>query len=137
MRGVTGTLGALLLLFFAADPVQAGSSRPPPVAFRDCLPPPVVRPAEILFACGDGSESFSVARWTHWTRRSARATGTAEINDCAPSCVDGHVRHVRAVVLLDRPRACGGQVLFTRLRLRFTKRAGGGQPMGSFTLCHV
>jgi hypothetical protein len=28
-------------------------------------------------------------------------------------------------------------VLFTRLRLRFTKRAGGGQPMGSFTLCHV
>ena len=51
--------------------------------------------------------------------------------------VDGHVRHYRTVVLLDRARVCGGHVLFTRLRLRFTKPPGGGQPVGSFTLCHV
>jgi hypothetical protein len=38
-------------------------------------------------------------------------------------------------VLLDRPRACSGRVLFTRLRLVFTTPRGG-QPVGSLTLCH-
>jgi hypothetical protein len=90
---------------------------------------------EILLACGDGTESFRVSRWTRWTRHSARAVGTAEINDCTPSCVDGHVHDYRAVVLLDRPRACSGRVLFTRLRLVFTRRPGGGQPVGSLSLC--
>jgi hypothetical protein len=64
-----------------------------------------------------------------------RGAVTAEINDCAPSCVDGHVHDYRAVVVLDRPRACSGRVLFTRLRLVFTRRPGGGQPVGSLTLC--
>jgi hypothetical protein len=132
MRGVFVTVGALLAMLGAAGPAPA---KPPPVAYTDCLLLPSVRPAEILLACGDGTESFSVARWTRWTRRSARAVGTAGINDCTPSCVAGHVRHYRAVVLLDRARACGDRVQFTRLRLRFANRPGGGQPMGSITLC--
>jgi hypothetical protein len=132
VRGFAVTLGALMLMLGAAG---AAHARQPPVAYTDCLRLPEVRPAELVLACGDGTESFSVARWTQWTRRSARAVGTAEINDCTPSCVDGHVHHYRAVVLLDRPRACGGRVQFTRLRLRFTKRPGAGQPVGVITLC--
>lgn len=132
MRGARITIGTLLLMLCGAG---AAGAKPPPVAFSDCLPPPVVRPMELLLACGDGTESFSVTRWTSWSRHSARAVGTAEISDCTPSCVDGHVHDYRGVVLLDRPRACGGRMLFTRLRLVLGKRAGGGQPVGMFALC--
>jgi hypothetical protein len=126
-------IGTLLLLLARAG--DAGA-RQPPVAFSDCLPPPEVRPMEILLACGDGTESFTISRWTRWNRKSARALGTAEINDCTPSCADGHVRHYRGVVLLDRPRGCGGQALFTRLRLVLANRAGSSRPMGTIVMCH-
>ncbi|HEX5925508.1 MAG TPA: hypothetical protein VFY45_16870 [Baekduia sp.] len=133
MRALAATLAALLLLLLLGS-AGAVPARPPPVGLADCLPPPSVRPGEVLLACGDGTSWFDVARWTRWTRRSARAVGTAQINDCTPSCVDGHVHHYRAVLLLDRPRACGGRLRFTRLRLVHTKRPGGG-PMGAITLC--
>jgi hypothetical protein len=132
MRGVVILVGGLLLMLAWAGGAPA---RPPPVAFTECLPPPAVRPAEILLACGDGTESFSVTRWMRWTRRSARAVGTAEINDCTPSCVAGRVHAYRAAVVLDRPQTCGGRVLFTRLHLVLARRPGGGQPAGSLVLC--
>jgi hypothetical protein len=134
MRGLAVSVGALaLLLGCVADAL----ARPRPVAFVDCLRLPLVRPAEVVLACGDGTESFEATRWTHWTRRSARAVGTAEINDCTPSCVDGHVHHYRALLLLDRPRACGGRLMFTRGRLVFTTRHAAGQSVGLITLCPV
>jgi hypothetical protein len=132
MRGLAFTLGTLLLVLGGAP---AASAKRPPVAFSDCLPPPVVKPTELLLACGDGTESFTVSRWTRWNRTGARAVGTAEINDCTPSCVKGHVHRYRGVVLLDRPRGCGGQALFTRLRLRLANRAAGSQPVGVIVMC--
>jgi hypothetical protein len=126
------TMGTLLALLAGAG---VAAARQPPVAFSDCLPPPAIRPAEILLACGDGTESFSVARWTRWNRRSARAVGTAEINDCTPSCIDGQVHDTRGVVLLDRPRACSGRMLFTRLRLVLANRSGASQPEALMVLC--
>jgi hypothetical protein len=128
MRGFMVTLGALGLL---AGWTGTAPAEPPPVAFADCLPPPSVKPLEILLACGDGTESFTVTRWT---RRSARALGTAHIDDCTPSCVDGRDHDYRAVMFLDRPRACGGRVLFTRMRLALSTRAGGGRRVGSLSV---
>ena len=87
-----------------------------------------VRPAEVILACGDGNAAFEVAAWTSWTARAARATGSAQINDCEPSCVAGHFHAHRAVLLLDRPRACHGASRFTRLKLIFAVRPARGQP---------
>jgi hypothetical protein len=125
-------LGTVLGLLAGAGEAAAAA---PPVAYSDCLPPPVVRPSELLLACGDGTQSFTVARWTRWSRESARAVGTAEINDCTPSCVAGKAHRYRAIVLLDRPRSCGGRRLFTRLRLFTRTSAGGASPVGSLTMC--
>jgi hypothetical protein len=134
VRGLATTLGAALLLLGGAT--APAFARPAPVALSDCLLPEV-RPQVVLLACGDGAESFDVVRWTRWTRRSARAVGTAEINDCTPSCVEGHVHAHRAVLVADRPRACGGRWLFTRVRLFLTGRPGGGQPVGQIVMCRV
>ena len=111
------------------------TAKPPPAAYLDCLPPAAVRPPELVMACGDGTESFTVARWTRWNRQSARAVGTAEIDGCTPSCVAGTAHRYRAVVVLDRPRSCSGRLLFTRLRLFTRTSTGGGSPVGAMTLC--
>jgi hypothetical protein len=134
VRLLVVTVGAALLLLGSAT--APAFAKPPPVALSDCLLPEV-RPDVVLLACGDGTQSFDVARWTRWTRRSARAVGTSEVNDCTPSCVDGHVHHHRAVLLADRPRVCGGRLLFTRVRLFFTARPAGGQPMGLIVTCRA
>jgi hypothetical protein len=128
VRTLAALVTAALALALAAVATAAG--RPPAVAFRDCLGPEV-RPSELLLACGDGTEWFDVSRWTRWTRRSARAVGISHTRDCTPSCVAGRDRARRAVVLLDRPRPCGGRVLFTRLRIVL----GGVSASGSVVPC--
>jgi len=130
MRAVFA-IGAVIVLLSAGE----ATAKAPPVAYSACLPPPVVRPSELLLSCGDGTQSFTVARWTRWNRRSARAVGTAEVNDCTPSCVAGKLHQYRAIVLLDRPRTCNGRVLFTRLRLFTRTFAGGASPEGAVTMC--
>ena len=132
MRGALA-LGALLVAVGSANAEPA--RQPPSVAIQDCWLPEV-KPDIVLLACGDGTQSFDVARWTRWNRRGARAVGTASINDCEPSCVDGHVHTYRAVLLFDRARRCGGRLLFTRMRLVFAERPARGQPMASVVLCH-
>jgi len=131
MRAVLA-IGVVMVLLSAGE----ATAKAPPVAYAGCLPPPVVRPSELLLACGDGTESFTVARWTRWNRRSARAVGTAEVNDCTPSCVAGTVHQYRgAIVLLDRPRRCDGRMLFTRLRLFTRTSTAGASPGGAVMMC--
>jgi hypothetical protein len=132
VKGIAVALGALLLAVAATS--TAVAKAPPRVALQDCWLPSV-KPDIVLLACGDGSESFDVARWTRWSPRGARAVGRASINDCTPSCVDGHVHTYRAVLLLDRGRMCGGRLLFTRTRLFLGTRAGSAQPVGAMLLC--
>jgi hypothetical protein len=127
------TLGGALLALGTAAPVFA---KPPPVAFSDCLGPSV-RPQDVVLACGDGTESFHAVRWTRWTRLGARAVGTAQIDDCTPSCADGHDHTYPAVLLLDRPRACGGRRLFTRVRLVLSAHRRGAHELGSIVMCAV
>ncbi len=83
MRGAGATISALLLILGAASTATAKS---PPVAFSDCLPPPVVRPMEILLACGDGTESFRVWHWTRlrlvYTKRPAGGRPVASLALC-------------------------------------------------------
>jgi hypothetical protein len=119
-------VAALAALLGVAAPAAA---TPPPVGFAGCLgSAPAVEPHDVLLACGDGTASFSVARWSRWTRSSARALGSAVIDDCEPSCVDGHARSLLAALVLDRPRSCHGARRFTRLRLVFATRPARGQP---------
>jgi hypothetical protein len=123
-----------LLAIAATLAVLAGLAGPaaakaPPVRFAGCLASaPAFKPLDVLLACGDGNAAFSVARWTRWTRQSAKALGSAEINDCDPSCVGGHFHSQLAALVLDRPRSCHGARRFTRLRLVFATRPARGQP---------
>ncbi len=128
------SLIALAMVLAALGLASAASAAPPPVTFAGCLSPEF-KPKDVLLACGDGTASFSVARWSRWTRQSAKAVGTAVIDDCEPSCVDGHDHSYLAALILDRPRACHGRRRFTRLRLVFATRPARGQPAPTTYAC--
>ena len=118
-------VAALAVLLVAAGLADAKA----PVLFAGCAgSAPAYEPMDVLLACGDGNAAFVVARWSRWTTRSARALGSAEINDCDPSCVAGHFHSQLAALVLDRPRRCHGSPRFTRLRLVFAARPARGQP---------
>jgi hypothetical protein len=104
-------LGMLPTLLCAAP---AASAAQPPVRFAGCLKPEL-EPSDVLLACGDGNASFSVARWSRWTRQSAKAVGWAVIDDCVPNCAAGHFHSQLAALILDRARTCHGARRFTRL----------------------
>jgi hypothetical protein len=128
------SLIALATLLAVLGLAATASATAPPVMFAGCASPEF-KPKDVLLACGDGNASFDVARWSRWTRQSAKAVGTASIDDCQPNCVAGHFHAYLAALILDRPRACHGKRRFTRLRLVFATRPARGQPAPIIYAC--
>lgn len=60
-------------------------------------------PEEIEVTC-DGGRELVALRWSLWTTRRATGHGTAVVNNCWPSCVEGRVRRYPVAIELSRPR---------------------------------
>jgi hypothetical protein len=65
----------------------------------------------------DGSLFVQHMRWTTWDARKAVGTGVAHVNDCRPSCAEGHYSSYRVTVRLTRPRHLCGSRFFTTIRV--------------------
>ena len=75
-----------------------------------------VRPARVVFACGDGNFYATGLSWTHWGTADAEATGAGHQNDCTPDCAAGHFHTYKLRVRLSRPVVCvTGRHEFSRL----------------------
>ena len=81
----------------------------------------VRRPAEIVFACGDGNFYATGLRWSRWMNTAATASGIGHQNDCRPYCAAGHFHTYPLVVTLARPARCGRsrRLEFTRVSWHF------------------
>jgi hypothetical protein len=89
--------------------------------FTGCAHHPVIRPASIVFACGDGNFYATSLRWSSWGATSAAATGTGHQNDCKPYCAAGHFHTYPLDVRLSRPVRCvRGRTEFSRWAWTFT-----------------
>jgi hypothetical protein len=71
-----------------------------------------------LNASVDGSFYVARVRWTTWDDREAVGDGVAHVNDCRPTCADGHYATYRVTVHLGQPRALCGSRFFTTIRVR-------------------
>lgn len=78
----------------------------PQIALPDCEGALQVRPARVTFACGDGNFFARDLRWSSWGARTARATGTAEINDCTPNCAAGKFHAYRVALTASGRQSC-------------------------------
>jgi len=106
-----------------------GAARP--VAFFGCRaigphPVPLVRPASMIVACGDGNFYLTGNRWTSWGRTVAKGTATAHQNDCTPYCAAGHFHTYVVAMTLSKPRPCKGHTVFVHLAWTFV----GTKPKG-------
>jgi hypothetical protein len=126
-----GALFVALCLLIAASVTVAGALAPPVAskqrfektyAPKDCQYPRV-RPARIIFACADGGAYISHLRWRHWGRGKAGGHGIFHLNDCRPSCAEGHFHSYGAKIGLRKPghTRCNGAAvkMFRVAKLRF------------------
>lgn len=72
---------------------------------------------------GDGTATLSAMTWTTWSAAAAVGSGTYKLDDCNPSCAQGTVYPVAAVVTLSQPvKACspaGTRWYWSRASFRF------------------
>jgi hypothetical protein len=65
----------------------------------------------------DGSLFMRGMHWTVWDARRAVGHGVAHVNDCRPSCADGHYTTHHVTVRLSQPRELCGSRYFTTMRV--------------------
>jgi hypothetical protein len=88
--------------------------------FTGCAHQPVVRPHEVVVACGDGNFYVDKLRWSSWRGAAAVATGVAHENDCTPNCAAGHFHTYRAELRLSHVVRCvKGRAEFATIGWRF------------------
>jgi hypothetical protein len=69
---------------------------------------------------GQGNGKPPPIRWKQWTRERAAAAGAVVQGNCTPSCAQGTFTAYRVSISLSRPATSHGQLLFTRMTLRFS-----------------
>jgi hypothetical protein len=74
----------------------------------NCSFRPVVKPGTIVLACADAGLGVDHLHWTRWTRHGAAGYGTFWENLCVPNCVDGHIEHMPARIILRGSAAVKG-----------------------------
>ncbi|HEX3226816.1 MAG TPA: hypothetical protein VHQ89_12035 [Gaiellaceae bacterium] len=93
--------------------------------FTGCTHQPSVRPASVVFACGDGNFYATTLHWSNWSATAASAKGVGHANDCRPYCAAGHFHAYPLAVRLSRPVQCvHGRTEFSRIAWTYT----GGRP---------
>jgi hypothetical protein len=105
---------AVALQCLALVPMSAGAQSSTTItALPDCQGAPHERPANVVFACGDGGVYASNLRWSRWGEQFAAGNGTLEKNDCTPNCAQGHM-HASPVTILvaGRQRCPNGQIAY-------------------------
>jgi hypothetical protein len=104
-----------------AGPAAAKHDAGAPTVFPDCLGKPLVKPADLVIACGDGNESLSNLTWVGWGSPFTAGRGVVTINDCTPSCAAGHDHDYPVVVILTGRQTCrpSGKIAYARLSLAF------------------
>src|SRR5690242_2629326 len=72
---------------------------------RDCIHE-AVKPRSIIITCADANFVLTGLKWSHWRRTSAAGAGSAKINDCKPSCAQGHFHTYPVSVRLSSAHFC-------------------------------
>ena len=60
------------------------------------------KPSVILKFCADAGVGIGQIEWTSWSAEGGRGTGTYEINDCAPTCVEGKRHYSDVEIILSK-----------------------------------
>lgn len=127
LAGGLMAIGATAAGVALAGPASAGSSQ---VVLVDCHGAGQVRPAGYDIGCMPSSELVTGLAWTSW-RSAAFGGGILKVNDCTPTCAQGHYVKYPILVVLWRAEPWPGhpgQRYFSRLTWIFTGPRPGHVP---------
>jgi hypothetical protein len=121
----------------AASAAPSHSAAAGGVVIVNCTGKGQVKPGRYILACADGNNFLTGLHWASWPAAArpgaaAFASGTDRVNDCIPSCAQGHFHSYPVLVTLWRavPRAGhAGQLKFTRLTEIFTGKRPAHEPL--------
>jgi hypothetical protein len=122
-RPLTSAALAAALVIAAALPAAhaaPSAARAKPIYFFQFVgarQTPRVRPPRITFAA-DGNHTVTGLHWHGWGSSNARATGTDHVNNCSPSCAQGHASRVHVHVTLSHPGRFHGRRMYLCYRVR-------------------
>lgn len=99
---------------------SAAPASPSDTVVITCQGKKVVKPKEIVMACGDGNTYVYKITWKSWTANRAVGTGTLSWNTCLPdNCSTGLVQEYKVRIVLGRVASGPGVTAFSRMTLRF------------------
>jgi hypothetical protein len=102
----------------------AAAGSPSMRVLPDCVGHPEVKPARVVFACGDGNFGFDGLQWIAWGGARAVGLASAYLNDCQPNCAAGHFVRYRAVLIASGSQRCpGGRRAYLTVTYAFIGRS--------------
>ena len=101
------------------------------VVVFDCLGKPQIQPKSFVLTCADDNSYLTGLSWSSWNAGSAIGKGTWHINDCVPSCAQGHFLTYPVDITFWRSRPVKnspGELHFTRITMSETSPLWQGRP---------
>lgn len=73
----------------------------------------------------NSEQTLDGLRWSGWGNPSATGRGEVDTLICDPSCATGRLEHSNAVIVLSKPRRCGGRRFYTRSTMTYKEPKTG------------
>jgi hypothetical protein len=98
----------LIIVFASLGAVATSTSTAGVKVNASCgVAPPVKRPSNLGFYCGDNGMYASGIAWRSWGGKRAKGFGTISYKTCEPDCASGGVVSSPGKVTLSRKVKCG------------------------------
>lgn len=111
------------------------SASPKPVVVN-CETKGKVKPKIIALACADDGIFVNKIKWTKWTSKTAKGTGTLRVNSCLPKdCANGIIDTYLVKITLRKPVPVQNAAdSFTRMTLSFNEASPAGADWSTYVL---
>jgi hypothetical protein len=111
------------------------SASPKPVVVN-CETKGKVKPKIIALACADDGIFVNKIKWTKWTSKTAKGTGTLRVNSCLPKdCANGIIDTYPVKITLRKPVPVQNAAdSFTRMTLSFNEASPAGADWSTYVL---
>jgi hypothetical protein len=73
----------------------------------------------------NSEQALDGLRWSGWGNPSATGRGGLDTLVCDPTCATGRLERSTAVIVLSKPRRCGGRRFYTRSTMTYKEPATG------------
>jgi hypothetical protein len=73
----------------------------------------------------NSEQTLDGLRWSGWGNASATGRGDVDTVVCDPTCATGRLEHSSAVIVLSKPRRCGGARFYTRSTMTYKEPRTG------------